>query len=103
MVNFNMNCIFNADSTNDDGINVGSFTANYDHGNIYYNMNVIDAMANQDEVANDFEDFKTEVFNHVRALLDYGFITIKSTTSNVPPVQEEEEEENENELDEPTV
>ena len=43
MQNFTMNCIFNADSTNADGVYVGSFNANYDHGNIYYNMNVIDA------------------------------------------------------------
>lgn len=94
MINFNMNCIFNADSTNDDGIAVGSFTANYDHGNIYYNMNVIDAMANQDEVVNDFEDFKTEVFNHVRALLDYGFIAAKQPAINNPVTPSEEEEDN---------
>jgi hypothetical protein len=101
MKNFTMNCIFNADSTDMTGAYVGSFNANYDNGNIYYNMNVMNAIANQDEVAKDFEDFKTEVFNCVRALKDSGFITIKSTTSNTPPVQEEEE--NEDELDESAV
>ena len=55
-----MNCIFNANSTDANGVYVGSFNANYENGNIYYNMNVIDAIANQNEVANDFEDFKVE-------------------------------------------
>lgn len=93
MQNFIMNCIFNADSTNADGICVGSFNANYDHGNIYYNMNVINAIANQDEVANDFEEFKIEVFNRIKALTDSGFIIVQPVTPVVPPVQEEEEEE----------
>ena len=74
MQNFRLNCIFNADSTNADGAYVGSFNANYDNGNVYYNMNVIDAIANQDEVANDFENFKIEVFNRIKALTDTGFI-----------------------------
>ena len=74
MQNFRLNCIFNADSTNADGAYVGSFNANYDNGNVYYNMNVIDAIANQAEVANDFENFKIEVFNRIKALTDAGFI-----------------------------
>lgn len=97
MQNFTMNCIFNADSTNADGVYVGSFNANYDHGNVYYNMNVIDAITNQNEVANDFEDFKTEVFNRIKALTDAGFIinptTIVPPTTNMPPVEEGEGEE----------
>ena len=89
-----MNCIFNADSTNADGAYVGSFNANYDHGNVYYNMNVIDAIANQNEVANDFEDFKTEVFNRIKALTDAGFIVntpVVAPAPVIPPVEEEEE------------
>ena len=82
MQNFRLNCIFNADSTNADGVYVGSFNANYDNGNVYYNMNVIDAMANQAEVANDFEEFKIEVFNRIKALTDAGFIV------NQPPIIE---------------
>lgn len=93
MKNFTMNCIFNADSTDMAGTYVGSFNANYDNGNIYYNMNVINALANQDEVASDFEDFKTEVFNRIRALTDSGFIIEKPVSPIVPPVQEEEEDE----------
>ena len=95
MQNFTMNCIFNADSTNADGAYVGSFNANYDHGNVYYNMNVIDAIANQNEVAADFEVFKTEVFNRIKALTDAGFIvnpTVVVPTPDIPPVVEEEEE-----------
>lgn len=90
-----MNCIFNADSTNADGAYVGSFNANYDHGNVYYNMNVIDAIANQNEVANDFEDFKIEVFNRIKALTDAGFIVSTPTvvpTPVIPPAEEEDEE-----------
>lgn len=95
MQNFTMNCIFNADSTNADGAYVGSFNANYDHGNVYYNMNVIDAIANQNEVANDFEDFKIEVFNRIKALTDAGFIVSTPTvvpTPVIPPAEEEDEE-----------
>ena len=94
MQNFNMNCIFNADSTNDDGVYVGCFNANYDHGNIYYNMNVIDAIANQDEVAKDFEDFKIEVFNRIRALTDSGFIAlpVPPAAPSIPTDDEKEEE-----------
>jgi hypothetical protein len=86
MQNFTMNCIFNADSTNADGIRVGSFNANYDYGNIYYNMNVINAIANQDEVAKDFEDFKIEVLNRVKSLTDTGFIIVQPVIPVVPPV-----------------
>ena len=95
MQNFTMNCIFNADSTNADGVYAGSFNANYDRGNIYYNMNVIDAIANQDEVANDFEDFKVEVFNRIKALTDAGFIVntpAPAPAPIVPPVEGEVEE-----------
>jgi hypothetical protein len=96
MQNFTMNCIFNADSTNADGVYVGSFNANYDHGNIYYNMNVIDAIANQSEVANDFEEFKVEVFNRIKTLTDAGFIVNTPAVAPapiIPPVEEEEDEE----------
>ena len=96
MQNFTMNCIFNADSTNADGIYVGSFNANYDHGNIYYNMNVVDAIANQSEVANDFEEFKVEVFNRIKALTDAGFIVNTPPPAPapvIPPAEEEEDEE----------
>ena len=95
MQNFTMNCIFNADSTNADGVYAGSFNANYDRGNIYYNMNVIDAIANQDEVANDFEDFKDEVFNRIKALTDAGFFVntpAPAPAPIVPPVEGEVEE-----------
>ena len=96
MKNFKMNCVFNADSISTDGNYRGSFNANYDEGNIYYNMNVIDAIANQNEVANDFEDFKTEVFNRIKALTDAGFIVntpVVAPAPVIPPVEEEEESE----------
>ena len=94
MQNFRLNCIFNADSTNADGAYVGSFNANYDNGNVYYNMNVIDAMANQAEVANDFENFKIEVFNRIKALTDAGFIVNPPVVEPIPiekPVEGEVE------------
>jgi hypothetical protein len=58
-------------------------------------MNVIDAIANQNEVANDFEDFKTEVFNRIKALTDAGFIVNAPAVAPapvIPPVEEEDEE-----------
>ena len=60
MTNFKMNCVFNADSISTDGNYRGSFNANYDEGNIYYNMNVANAITNQDVVAEDFEIFKND-------------------------------------------
>lgn len=96
MQNFTMNCIFNANSTDANGVYVGSFNANYENGNIYYNMNVIDAIANQNEVANDFEDFKVEVFNRIKALTDAGFIVNTPPPAPapiIPPAEEEEDEE----------
>jgi hypothetical protein len=90
-----MNCIFNAASTDANGVYAGSFNANYENGNIYYSMNVINAIVNQDEVAKDFEDFKVEVFNRIKALTDAGFIVntpAPAPAPMIPPVEEEEDE-----------
>lgn len=101
MIDFMMNCVFNAQSTNENGVYVGSFNANYDNGNIYYNMNVMNAMANQAEVASDFDVFKQKVFETIAALEEAGFKMKKE--EEVPPMMEEPEmikEENENGMDE---
>lgn len=91
MKNFKMNCIFNADSISTDGTYRGSFNANYDNGNIYYNMNVTDAITNQDIVTEDFEIFKNEVFSRIQALTDAGFIVEKVANPNTS-IEEEDEE-----------
>ena len=92
MKNFTMNCVFNADSISTDGTYRGSFNANYDNGNIYYNMNIIDTVTNQDVVAEDFEIFKTEVFARITALTDAGFIVEKPAVTPAPSNEEEDEE-----------
>ena len=91
MTNFKMNCVFNADSISTDGNYRGSFNANYDEGNIYYNMNVVDAITNQDIVAEEFEIFKNAVFSRIQALTDAGFIIEKVADPNTS-VEEEDEE-----------
>ena len=91
MTNFKMNCVFNADSISTDGNYRGSFNANYDEGNIYYNMNVVDAITNQDVVAEEFEIFKNAVFSRIQALTDAGFIIEKVADQNTS-VEEEDEE-----------
>lgn len=91
MTNFKMNCVFNADSISTDGNYRGSFNANYDEGNIYYNMNVVDAITNQDVVAEEFEIFKNAVFSRIQALTDAGFIIEKVADPNTS-VEEEDEE-----------
>lgn len=92
MKNFKINCVFSADSISTDGNYRGSFNANYDEGNIYYTMNVSNAITNQDIVAEDFEIFKNEVFNRIQALTDAGFIVKKVTDPN-EMVEEEKGEE----------
>lgn len=104
MTNFMMNCIFNAQSTDDNGAYVGSFNANYDNGNIYYNMNVMNAMANQAEVASDFDDFKQKVFETIAELEKAGFKMKRE--EEVPSTTEEPEiieEEIEDGMDEPAL
>lgn len=93
MKNFKMNCVFNADSISTDGNYRGSFNANYDEGNIYYNMNVADAITNQDIVAEEFEIFKNAVFSRIQALTDAGFIIEKVADPNAAVEEEEEDEE----------
>lgn len=87
MKNFNVNCIFDAESVNVNNENVvGYFNASYNNGNICYSMNIIDAATNQDEVANDFDFFKQEVSNYIRSLTNAGFIVEKPL---MPPKEEE--------------
>lgn len=93
MKNFKMSCVFNADSISTDGNYRGSFNANYDEGNIYYNMNVADAITNQDVVAEEFEIFKNAVFSSIQALTDAGFIIEKVADPNAAVEEEEEDEE----------
>ena len=59
--------------------------------NIYYNMNVVDAITNQDVVAEEFEIFKNAVFSRIQALTDAGFIIEKVADPNTS-VEEEDEE-----------
>lgn len=90
MVNFAMNCIFNAQSMDENSNLIGSFNANYDNGNICYNMNVVNALANQEEVVEDFNNFKAIVFEKIASLAEAGFITENKYSQN-----NEEKEENE--------
>lgn len=92
MKNFKMNCVFNADSISTDGNYRGSFNANYDEGNIYYNINVADAITNQDVVAEEFEIFKNAVFSRIQALTDAGFIIEKVANPNAAVEEEGDEE-----------
>lgn len=90
MANLTMNCIFNAQSVDEGNNQVGSFNANYDNGNIYYSINVMNALANQEKVIQDFNSFKKIVFEKIESLTEAGFIAENKYSQN-----DEEKEETE--------
>lgn len=101
MENVNMNCIFNASCDEK-----GSFNANFDNGNIYYSICIMNAAENQEAVMESFSSFIEEVSSKIAALNNAGFLPVKETvaySNEEEYIEEELEEGYENGLDEPII